>query len=178
VLTHTDLTFQYIEETIPVKRGMMEAVFKTAGQPWKIYGLHLKSKWTDYDEDPGSDDRRRSEVLACRKRILERQTTDQLPFLIAGDLNDTKGSAAIRLLQARGETQVATLIDCLDSRGERWTHYYTNEDEYRRVDYLLKSPDFPAPLIGDQGYIFDGAEALVASDHRLVWIDLEWGGAR
>ena len=79
IVTHTDLEFEYFEETIPVKRGMLEVLFQTQGLKWKVFGLHLKSKWSDFDEDPGSNDRRRSEVLASRKRILTLQKQDELP---------------------------------------------------------------------------------------------------
>jgi endonuclease/exonuclease/phosphatase family metal-dependent hydrolase len=175
ISTHTDLLFDYIDETLPVKRGMMEVVFQTQGLKWKVFGLHLKSKWSDFEEDPTSDDRRRSEALACRKRILELQQSDGLPFLILGDLNDSKLTPPVRLLQSRGKSEVATAVDAFDSRGERWTYYYSNEETYSRIDYILKSPDFPAGLKGGQGWIYDGPAALEASDHRLVWVDLDWG---
>ena len=174
IVIHSDLNFEYFDETLPVKRAMMEVVFQIRGHRWKVFGLHLKSKWSDYKEDQGSDDRRRSEVLACRKMILDHKKQDELPFLILGDLNDTKGSASVRLLQNRGKTEVAVALDCFDSRGERWTHYYSNEDEYRRIDYILKSPDFPAQVKDNHGWIYDGSVGLAASDHRLIWVDLDW----
>ena len=101
--TQTDLTFEYFWEVIAVKRRLMEVEFKFNNLHWKVYGLHLKSKWSDFEEDPQSDDQRRSEVLATRKRILEKQKDDALPFLIMSDLNETKGTSTIRLLQKRGE---------------------------------------------------------------------------
>ena len=173
-MTHEDLTFEYFGEEIPVKRGMLEAVFQTRGHKWKVFGLHLKSKWSDYTEDPYSNDRRRSEALACRKRILDLQKQDQLPFLVLGDLNDTKSAAPVRLLQARGKTEVATAIEAFDSRGHRWTHYYAKEDSYSRIDYILKSPEFPAGALEGRAHIYDEPGAMEASDHRLVWVDLNW----
>ena len=174
VLAHSDLEFEYFDEMIPVKRGMLEAVFQTNGLKWKIYGLHLKSKWTDYKEDPLSNDRRRSESLACRKRILDRQKLDGMPFLVLGDLNDTKSTAPVRLLQFRGEEEVAAALEAFDSRGDRWTHYYSKEDSYTRIDYILRSPDFPAEVVGGRAHVYEGPDALIASDHRLVWVDLNW----
>ena len=174
VTTHSDLSFQYFEETIPVKRGMLEATFLTSGGEWKVFGLHLKSKWSEFKEDPNSNDRRRSEALACRKRILDLQKQDGLPFLIVGDLNDTKSTAPVRLLQFRGKTEVASALEAMDARGDRWTHYYAKEDSYARIDYILKSPDFPAQVVGERAHIYEGPEALNASDHRLVWVDLQW----
>tara|TARA_Y100000588_G_scaffold108236_2_gene118647 strand:- start:5506 stop:6039 length:534 start_codon:yes stop_codon:yes gene_type:complete len=173
--TQTDLTFEYFWEVIAVKRRLMEVEFKFNNLHWKVYGLHLKSKWSDFEEDPQSDDQRRSEVLATRKRILEKQKDDALPFLIMSDLNETKGTSTIRLLQKRGDYVVASAVDCVDSRDHWWTQYYENEDEYRPVDFIIMSRDFPAKLVGEKGHIFDGADGLFASDHRFVRIDLEWG---
>lgn len=175
IINHTDLEFEYFGETIPVKRGMLEVIFQTNGLKWKVFGLHLKSKWSDFEEDPGSDQRRRSEVLTCRHRILDLQEQDKLPFLIVGDLNDTKGSPSVRLLQQRGDREIAMAVECLDHHGYLWTHFYNKEDEYRRVDYILKSPDFPAEVIGGHGHIHGDSDSLMASDHRLVWVDLDWG---
>lgn len=177
LVSHADMNFSYFKSDIPVKRGMMEVVFQTNGIKWKLFGLHLKSKWSDYDEDPHSNDRRRSEALACRGRILELQKRDELPFLIVGDLNDTKSTPPIRLLQYRGKNEVAAMVDAVDSRGDRWTHFYEAEDTYTRIDYILKSPDFPAAVIGNHAHVYDGPGYLDASDHRLVWIDLHWEGA-
>ena len=174
VLTHADLEFEYSGEKTVVKRGMLEAHFKTGGQEWKVFGLHLKSKWSDYKEDPHSNNRRRSESLACRDRILKLQKEDGLPFLILGDLNDTKSTAPIRLLQSRGKQTVAVALEAADSRGEKWTHFYKKEDSYSRIDYILKSPGFPAAAIGGRAHIYDGLDSLKASDHRLVWVDLDW----
>lgn len=174
VFTHKDLNFNYFNETIPVKRGLLEVVFQTEGIRWKVFGLHLKSKWSDVKEDPDSNDRRRSEALAVRKRILELREQDGLPFLVLGDFNDTKSTAPVRLLQNRGRMEVATAVEAFDSRGDRWTHFYEKEDAYTRIDYILRSPDFPAELLDNRGYIFDGADMMKASDHRMVWIDLEW----
>jgi endonuclease/exonuclease/phosphatase family metal-dependent hydrolase len=176
LVTHDDLKFTYFQNEIPVKRGMMEVDFLTNGINWKLFGLHLKSKWSDYKEDPNSNERRRSEALACRSRILELQKKDGLPFLILGDLNDTKSTPPIRLLQFRGKNEVAGMVDTFDSRGDRWTHYFEAEDTYTRIDYILKSPDFPAAVMENHAHVYDGPGYLEASDHRLVWIDLEWEG--
>jgi endonuclease/exonuclease/phosphatase family metal-dependent hydrolase len=177
LIAHTDMVFPYFENEIPVKRGMMEVVFQTNGIKWKIFGLHLKSKWSDYKDDPQSNDRRRSEALACRSRILDLQKQDELPFLILGDLNDTKSTPPVRLIQFRGKKEVAAAVEAKDSRGDRWTYYCEAEDVYTRIDYILKSPDFPFQVIGNQAHIYDGPFSLDASDHRLVWVDLDWEGA-
>ncbi len=173
--THENVEFEYFGETIPVKRGILEAVFQHGMWRWKVYGLHLKSRWTEVADDPLSAQRRRSEALAVRKRIMQRHREDRVPYILAGDFNDVRSNSPIRLLQNRGKTQVAKLVECLDSRGEVWTYFYAKEETYSRVDYILMSPDFPALVKNGHGHIFDGAGSLGGSDHRLVWLDLELG---
>ncbi len=173
--THEDLEFNYFGEMIPVKRGILEAVFQHGLWSWKVYGLHLKSRWTDVADDPLSAQRRRSETLAIRKRVMQRHEEDQLPYILAGDLNDVRSNSPVRLLQNRGKTQVASMVECWDSREEVWTYFYAKEETYSRVDYVFLSPDFPAQVKDGHGHIFDAAGSLDGSDHRLVWMDLEFG---
>ena len=173
--SHQDLQFDYFGEMIPVKRGILEAVFRHGQWSWKVYGMHLKSKWSDVADDPLSAQRRRSEALEIRKRVMQQHKEDQLPYILAGDMNDARGNPPIRLLQDRGKTPVATIVECRDSRGEVWTYFYAKEETYSRVDYLFLSPDFPAMVKHGHGHIFDGAGSPEASDHRLVWMDLAFG---
>ena len=173
--THEDLGFDYFGEIIPVKRGILEAVFQHGKWRWKVYGLHLKSRWTDVEDDPLSARRRRSEVLAIRKRVMQRHEEDGVPYILAGDFNDVRSNSPIRLLQNRGKTQVANMVECWDSRGEVWTYFYAKEETYSRVDYIFLSPDFPAVVEYNHGHVFDAAGSMDGSDHRLVWVDLELG---
>ena len=81
--THQDLKFDYFGEIIPVKRGILEAVFQHGFLTWKVYGVHLKSRWTNVADDPLSARRRRSEALEIRKRIMELHEEDRLPYILA-----------------------------------------------------------------------------------------------
>ncbi len=174
--THKDLFTHYFGKDIAVKRGLMEVEFETAEIRWKIYGIHLKSRWSDVDKDPESAIRRRAESLAVRKRIIQMTQEEDLPFLVLGDLNDVKNSAAVRLLQKKGNTQICTALECVDLRDEKWTHYYAKEDSYSRVDYILCSPTFEQNIVEGSMKITSKEEALLASDHRMLWVDLTFSG--
>jgi endonuclease/exonuclease/phosphatase family metal-dependent hydrolase len=167
----TDLDFPYFGERIGVKRGLHELHFKIKGERWIFFNLHLKSRLTDEREDPRSVIRRTSEARVIRDYIRQTYPPDEVAFVIAGDVNDTAGSAPVRrLTQVSGRT-ITRRLDAEDSRGHRWTHRFRREDSYTRVDYILPSPAFELrwELMGMA--IEDDPRVLVASDHRPVYTD-------
>lgn len=167
----TDLDFPYFGERIGVKRGLHELHFEIGGERWILFNLHLKSRLTDEREDPRSEVRRTSEARVIRDYIRHTYPPDEVAFVIAGDVNDTAGSAPLRrLTQVSGRT-ITRRLDAEDSRGQRWTHRFRREDAYTRVDYILPSPAFELrwELMGMA--IDDDPRVLIASDHRPVWTD-------
>lgn len=167
----TDLDFPYFGERIGVKRGLHELHFEIGGERWILFNLHLKSRLTDEREDPRSVIRRTSEARVIRDYIRQTYPPDEVAFVIAGDVNDTAGSAPVRrLTQVSGRT-ITRRLDAEDSRGQRWTHRFRREDAYTRVDYILPSPAFELrwELMGMA--IEDDPRVLIASDHRPVYTD-------
>jgi endonuclease/exonuclease/phosphatase family metal-dependent hydrolase len=175
VIAHKDLDFSYFGGREVVKRGVLEVVFDSPAGPWHLFNLHLKSRYTDLGDDPQSVERRVGEARAIRDLVRERVDAEGgalMPLLVVGDFNDTRSSRALRrFLEINGEPFLHE-IPCLDSRGERWTHYYAREDVYSRVDYILASPALLPWLPGETGRIADDPEFRAASDHRLIWVDL------
>lgn len=163
------LDFKYFDSRIPVKRGLLEARFETGGHAWTLYGVHLKSRYTSNREDPQSVKRRTGEAQAIRDYIRSKYPPESEPsYLVVGDFNDTRGSATLRrLLEVSGRT-LTELVPAADSRGETWTHYFSREDVYSRVDFILASPRMMQALVPDSGVVVDDPEALQASDHRMV----------
>jgi endonuclease/exonuclease/phosphatase family metal-dependent hydrolase len=94
-------------------------------------------------------------------------------FIVCGDWNDTRGSKAVRTLQKRGERELGEILPAADSRGETWTHYYRQEDDYSRFDYLLVSTALQPLVAGGRATIWDGPGAGDASDHRPVFLQLK-----
>ena len=73
VVKHNDLDFKYQNSRKRVKRGMLELMFERSDSSvFKLFVVHLKSRWTDVKADPGSQQRRSREAEACRNRIIER----------------------------------------------------------------------------------------------------------
>lgn len=177
VLSHDRIPYRYFGEEIPVKRGLQEAVFVTAGQRWRLFNVHLKSRWTDRDDDPDSAKRRVGEAQAIRDFIRERLPPGdpESRYLVAGDFNDTRDTAAVRRFLTVGDTTLTHLVECADSRGEAWTFHYARRDLYERVDFILASPPMIPFIRGGGGNIVDILpESNIASDHRMVYVDLDF----
>ncbi len=174
ITAHTDLTFRYFGKNEPVKRGLLEVRLQVAGVELVLFGLHLKSRYTDRADDPLSALRRAAEATAIRDRVLLRcPDPTQARFVIMGDFNDDKASKPLMFLQQRGKTPVAALIPARDSRGESWTHVYGKIDAYTRVDHVLVSAALRPAVKGGAAQIYDGPGWREASDHRAVVVTLE-----
>jgi len=166
-------SFPYFGERIPVKRGLLEAHFQIGETGFTLFGVHLKSRYTDRKDDPLSAKRRAGEARTIRNYIREKFPPEDNPhYLIAGDFNDTRSSATLNYFLSVGKQTLSVMVPAADSRGEVWTYYYERDDVYSRVDYFLASPAFFPAIQGKRGWIADGEAALAAGDHRMVWIDL------
>ncbi len=175
VVQHADLTFKYFDIVAEVKRGLLEATVETAAGDVTLWAVHLKSRYTDRPDDPTSAKRRGGEATVIRDRVLAKFPEPRTArFLILGDFNDVKSSAAVRYMLKRGPKVIATLLPVSDSRGETWTYAYRKDDTYQRVDHILVSPGLRDAVRGGRAVIYDGPGVLEASDHRPVVVTLEW----
>lgn len=174
VVTLGDLEFSYFGAKERVKRGLLQATIRTEAGELTVLGVHLKSRFTERDDDPLSAIRRAAEATAVRDAVLERfPDPAKARFVLLGDCNDSKGSKALEHLQRRGKTVVMTLLPAADAHGESWTHWYRREDAYTRVDHILVSPGLLSSVAGGTAHIYSGDGVADASDHRPVWIRLE-----
>lgn len=175
IVRHTGIEFPYFGKNERVKRGLLEARFETSAGPLVVFGLHLKSRFTDRPDDPKSAKRRIGEASAIRDIILQRcPNPAATPFIVLGDFNDDKASKALLRLRQRGRTPIAAIVAAADSRGETWTHAYAKEDTYTRVDHILASAALRTGGPRLTARIYDGDGVAEASDHRPVVVTLEF----
>ena len=176
VVRHTDLEFKYFGEPAPVWRGLLEVIFEAeSGTGFSLFGLHLKSRWTTDERDPQAREYRTRSAEACRDRVIERTVErGELRYLIAGDFNDHPSSSAFRRFYQRGDLKLGSLLRAEDSRGELWTYFYAREVTYQLIDSMVLSPELMPHVKGGRGGIIDHPQALEGSDHRLVYVDLEF----
>jgi endonuclease/exonuclease/phosphatase family metal-dependent hydrolase len=180
VVKHNDLDFKYFEDRELVKRGLLELSFDLGeGEMFQIFALHLKSRYTDNKQDLDSAQRRVREAEACRNRIIER-TYDRGKdnFLIVGDFNDHPVSAPMRRFYRRGDLEIGSLVPAVDSRGELWTYFYEKESSYDAIDGFVASPLMQSHIKVGRAHIVDSAGALMGSDHRMVYLDIEHSALR
>lgn len=174
VQSETDLEFSYFGGREKVKRGVLEITVAMGPVDLTLFVVHLRSRFTDRPEDPGSAVCRAAEAGAIRDHVLRRFPDPVAArFLILGDCNDTKGSKPLRLLTKRGQTIISKLLDAADPRGETWTYAYFKADTYERVDHVLVSPALLPAVAGGRARIYDGPGVREASDHRPVVVTLE-----
>lgn len=172
---HRDISFGYFGELTKPSRGLMEISFSTNQINWTLFNLHLKSKWTERNDDPEADQRREKEARAIRDFIRQKFPPDSKPrFLVAGDFNDHKNSPCLRRFTQVNDTELTWMLPCKDQNSHFWTHYYSKEDSYSRLDYLLVSPMMKVHYVPNSAKIYDGYHSLMASDHRMVYADFEF----
>jgi endonuclease/exonuclease/phosphatase family metal-dependent hydrolase len=177
VVPHVHLEFAYFGSKERVKRGLLEVTLATEAGDVTLFGVHLKSRFTDRPDDLMSAMRRTGEATAVRDCVLQRVADPATArFVILGDCNDVKDSKAVQRLLKRGKTEIATLLPVSDSRGETWTHAYHKEETYSRVDHIFVSAALKPVVQNGIGHIYDGPGVLEASDHRPVWVTLELAG--
>ena len=174
VRRYSAVPLTYFKQPAKVKRGMLEVVIATEAGDCSIFLVHLKSRYTERQDDPQSALLRAAEAEAVRDLVLARHPDPAAAkFLVCGDWNDTRDSRPVRALQKRGRTVIGELLRASDSRGETWTHYYRREDSYSRIDYMLVSPALRPYVIGAGATIGDGPGVAGASDHRPVLVQLK-----
>lgn len=171
-----DLNYEYFGGIEHVKRGLLVSKIATSAGDLTVFGVHLKSRLTQRRDDPDSNLRRLGEAIAVRDAIL-RLFPDpaHAQFAIVGDFNDTKASKPLARLLHRGDTEIVTLLPARDSHGESWTYRYGRDETYSRIDFVLVSPGLRANVPEGFAHIYDGESAAIASDHRPVWLRLEFG---
>lgn len=174
VVKHTDLDFKYLDSRESVKRGMLEVSFDQAGgSRFKLFVVHMKSRFAKDPRDPESELRRTREAEACRNRIIERTFECGVSdFLIAGDFNDYPRSASVRRFHRRGGLAIGAYLPAADTRGEVWTHFYNKRSTYSQVDGFIGSSTLAQRIKAGRGWIVDTPGALIGSDHRMVYLDL------
>lgn len=166
---HSTLTYRLNGRAYAMQRGILDATVQHPdGRTWRFLGCHLKSKREV--EDGNQTQMRIHEAQLLRKQIdhvLRDEPRSRL--IVYGDLNDTRMSPALRIVQGPyNSPRTMTAIPLKDSRGLTWTHYWAKEDVYSRIDYILYSPTLKNELVLADSRILDPSLWNDASDHRAI----------
>ena len=172
---HSQVPVRYLGTDDSVKRGVLEVVLMAGAEEITLFVIHLKSRYTERRDDPGSANQRAAEAVAIRDLVLERfPDPASARFMIAGDFNDTRDNRPLRALTKRGDAAIARILPAADDRGDAWTHRYRRNESYSRVDFILVSPGLEAWAKSLAIRVVDTPRVRSASDHRPVVLTLEW----
>ena len=172
---HHDIEYPYFGDRKTPDRGVLEVTFDSNGTKWKLFNLHLKSKWTERKDDPEAKIRREREARAIRDSLRKSNPPEMNShYLVVGDFNDHRNSAPLRRFLQVNDTVLTSMIPCEDSRGHRWTQHWAKADSYSRFDYILATPPMLKKLVVGSAKIVDGPDSALASDHRMIFADFQF----
>ncbi|MEO0863703.1 MAG: endonuclease/exonuclease/phosphatase family protein [Pseudomonadota bacterium] len=176
-------------------RDCLKVVFDVDGYDLTIYGNHFKSMMGGRDN---TRDRRMVQVERVHDILVDDWGDELLgDFVVLGDLNDypeAGGNTTTALSRLLDDPNLINVNDRLPA-GDRWTHYWNREDEYRQLDYLLLSKQLddasgnPAPGrelrgmpwraddVEDERFEDVGHDDPKASDHVPLFVDVLVGEA-
>lgn len=157
-------------EGFSMQRGILDATIQVGGQAVRFIGLHLKSKRVVPQFDQAM--LRIAEAEHVRNHIDAILAADpSTPLVVYGDFNDHPRSLSTRAILGTYRTPLyLTPVHVKDSRGDRWTHYYSAQQSYSRIDFVAVSKALKPQVDRKLSRIIDSAEWNVASDHRPVFI--------
>src|SRR5436190_13801796 len=178
---HTNEGFLLNGRRFRVSRGFAEVdVQVNAEYKFTLIAAHLKSRRTVPQADEA--DLREQEAAILRQIIDARLRADpDLNLIVLGDFNDLKDSKPLRTILGRGKN---SLIDTrpAEKHGElptaargpapprsvTWTYYFSKDDTYSRIDYVLLSRGMAREWQPNATYALALPGWGIASDHRPV----------
>lgn len=183
----TNLDFLLGKRRFHVTRGFCEVEIRVnTNYSFTLIAAHLKSRRAVPQADEA--ELRLEEARLLREHIDARLNADpELNLIVLGDLNDTKDSLPVHTVLGKGrarltDTQPAERNPCEPDRsppppsGSRritWTHYYSKEDTYSRIDYVLLSPGMAREWRRAGTFVLAIPDWGLASDHRPLVAEFE-----
>ncbi|MDR2863368.1 MAG: endonuclease/exonuclease/phosphatase family protein [Puniceicoccales bacterium] len=174
IIPRNELPIRHQGKEDNVARGLLGVTFDTAAGEFTFYTLHLRSRLTRDSSDPRADAQRLAEATAICDILRDAHGGAPGSLVLAGgDFNDAPTSTPLRRFAAARQKIPLSPVPASDSRGETWTYRNLRDDYYSRSDYFLCSPALAAHTSG-RARIADLPAGDRASDHRLLFLDLEF----
>jgi endonuclease/exonuclease/phosphatase family metal-dependent hydrolase len=179
---HTNDAFLLFGKRHFVKRGFAEIDVQVNDRyKFTLLTAHLKSKLTVWDAD--EQELRDEEAVVLREKLENIfKSNANANVIVAGDLNDTHDSKAVRTVVAAGRKHALFDTRPAEQNGDEqpghnprypppqitWTHYFGKEDSYRRIDYILVSRGMTREWVANETFIVRLPNWGVGSDHRPI----------
>ncbi len=161
------------EENIPFQRGVLDVTVAVSGSyRLRLLGLHLKSKRPVPEADQAL--MRRNEAHLLRKHVDSILAAhSEVNLLVYGDFNDSRNEAPIKAIQGRfGSPDYLRDIPLADNRGNRWTYYWGEADQYSRFDYIFVNEGLFPEINQENSLIASSPMWYTASDHRPLVVSV------
>jgi len=149
-----------------INRGILDATISTQGKDYRFVGVHLKSKRA---VDIGDQAKMRLQEAHLLRRHLDKilGPNPDARLVVYGDFNDTYRSNTLRTVTGSAAKNLRiTPIYLKDSDGEAWTHHWSSEDIYSRIDFIMTSAMLRREVDFKASRIIDDRLWSKASDHR------------
>lgn len=167
-VTPPHLEFKLNGTSFTMSRGILDATIEAHGKPYRLLGVHLKSRLEVQIAD--------QEALRFNEARLLRQHVDSIlktdanaRLIVYGDFNDTRSSASLKTITGDYNSSTSlTAIPAQDKQGHRWTHYWALHDIYTRFDFITVTQGLKHAADFKNSRIIDDPEWMDASDHRPV----------
>lgn len=155
-------------KTYGIQRGILDATLKVGGKPYRFLGVHLKSKRESVDAD--QEAMRVNEARLLRLHVDDILKTDPNSRLVVfGDFNDTRQSTTVTTITGGYNSPgYLTAIPAKDFRGDAWTHHWSFQDIYSRIDFITVSQAMKPDVDFPNSRIIDDIGWADASDHRPI----------
>ena len=166
--SRTDYTYRLNDRPTPISRGILDVVLQVADRySFRAIVVHLKSKRAIEFGD--QSEMRLEEAKLLRAHLADIfQRDPETKLLALGDFNDTPETAPIKTVMGPAPFALFAL-PCQTSRGYTGTHLWRFHSEWSRLDYLLASRALSKDFVPGSAQIYEGPDAGVASDHRLIY---------
>ena len=185
---HTNESYLLGARRFRVSRGIAEVdVRVNRDNYFTLMATHLKSRNPSFKAD--ESEMREQEALVVRQLVDARMAAAPgVGLVVAGDFNDRRDSAAVKSILGRGQNRLfdthppercgsCPQNGAADAKGRTvaWTYYYSKEDTYMRIDYILVNSALKRRWVASESYVLSLPGWGVASDHRPVVCALELG---
>lgn len=167
--------FPYFETRSTLRRGLMRLALETDGIQWTLFNVHLKSRLTERDDDPGAAHFKEREARAARDAVRSRYDTHRDLYLILGDFNDTINSPPLQRFLELNKAPLNQEIELFDSQETRWTYHEQRSRSYQQVDFALASLAWEKFGALPRGWIYEPPLGTPhASDHRMFVVEIDF----
>ncbi len=158
--------FRLQGRTFGINRGILDVTIRAHGKPYRLLGVHLKSKRPTEEAD--QEEMRIHEARLLRRHVDAILRQDRNARLIVyGDFNDTRATRTMKTVTGGyDDPGYLTAIPFKDARGHAWTHHWAPHDIYSRIDFVMVTRALRPEVDFRGSYIVDDDEWSQASDHR------------